>query len=77
MVSQVNYAFAMNDRMEPLSPFLKPGTPFLWSLFLQEKFVLAKQMIFKAAWENISKSWVMFLPTPEMVQIQGTAYKML
>ena len=55
MVRKVNYAFAINDTMEPFRHHLKPGTPFLWSLLLQEKFVLAKEMNVKAAWQKFGQ----------------------
>ena len=53
MVHEVNYAFAMNDTMELFWHRLKPGTPFLWSPILQEKFVLAKEMIVKAVTDGV------------------------
>ena len=53
MINQVNYAFAMNDTMEPFRHLLKPETPFLWSPILQEKFVQAKEMIVKAVTDGV------------------------
>ena len=57
MINKVNYAFAMNDTMEPFRhlDLLKPETPFLWSPILQEKFVQAKEMIVKAATEGVKR----------------------
>ena len=53
MINQVNYAFAMSDTMEPFRHLLKPGTPFLWSPLLQEKFENAKRMIIQAVKDGV------------------------
>jgi hypothetical protein len=53
MINQVNYAFARSDTMEPFRHLLKPGTPFLLSPILQEKFEQVKAMIIEAVTEGV------------------------
>ena len=48
MVNQVNFAFALSETMEPFRHLLKPGTPFLWSPTLQDRFEKAKIAIVEA-----------------------------
>ena len=50
MINQINYAFTMNEHMEPFRHLLKSDTPFCWSHILQEKFERAKEMAVTRGW---------------------------
>ena len=53
LVNQVNWAFCKTEVMEPFRHILRPGTPFEWSLDLQDKFEQAKVAIIKSVKDGV------------------------
>ena len=45
LINQVSYAFAATERMLPFRESLKPGTPFLWNVELNQLFEESKSVI--------------------------------